>query len=563
MSVLINGKPSTAMVDTGATHNVVAEKEAKKLGLKLSPSAGKIKAVNSEARDIVGVAKGVLLKVGTWAVQTNFMVSPMDDFAVVLGLDLLMGSRAVVFPQYRGVLFPEGSHPCFVRDQGVQKPRFTALLSAMQIKDGVRKGEEAFLVTIRGPTPQKKGERQGCALAHLAALSWGDDDDNNPGAATGGLPGPIRDVLQEFVGKDMKWQWTDRCQKAFEKLKSAVSSEPVLHLPKFNRPYEDGHPMAYESCKLNDAERRYSDFLAEFDFDLKYKPGRANQVADALSRKEPEVFVAALSAVQGSILNEIKLALKDDPEAVRLMKRIAGGETRRFWTEGDIPLTPPEVVKRKGNRRFPTAFRFAREYHARIEEAPEALERAAQRMKKYIDHHRRDVEFQVGDKVLLKTNAQMLKTKQAKQRHKGLVPRYDGPFEVVAKICRVAYRLNIPRRLAIHLVFHVLVLKKYVPDPEDAARNQPQRAPPNVRAHFDQEAKAVLAKRDIDWGGRHGCYHKIDYLIKWKNQPKESAIWEHDWDLWQFEDLLRAYEAEQRASTRVSTSSGGRGVLGP
>ncbi|XP_078443753.1 uncharacterized protein LOC144713129 [Wolffia australiana] len=196
-------------------------------------------------------------------------------------------------------------------------------------------------------------------------------------------------------------------------------------------------------------------------------------------------------------------------------------------------------------------------------ESREALERAAQRMKKYADQHRRDVEFQVGDKVLLKTNAPMLKTKQARQRQKGLVPRYDGPFEVVAKIGRVAYRLNIPRQLAVHPVFHVSVVKKYIPDPEDAARNQPQRAPPNVRAHFDQEAKAVLAKREIDRGGRHGCYHKIEYLTKWKNRPEESATWERDSDLWQFENLLQAYEVKQRASTRASASSGGVGVLGP
>ena len=30
---------------------------------------------------------------------------------------------------------------------------------------------------------------------------------------------------------------------------------------------------------------RWQDFLAEFDFVLKYKPGKANEVADALSRK--------------------------------------------------------------------------------------------------------------------------------------------------------------------------------------------------------------------------------------------------------------------------------------
>ncbi|XP_078444753.1 uncharacterized protein LOC144713891 [Wolffia australiana] len=184
------------------------------------------------------------------------------------------------------------------------------------------------------------------------------------------------------------------------------------------------------------------------------------------------------------------------------------------------------MVKRKGNGHFPAAFHFARDYRSHIEEAREALEHAARRMKKHAHRHRRDVEFQVGDLVLLKTNAQMLKTKQVKQRHKGLIPCYDGPFEVVAKIGRVAYRLNIPRRLVFHQVFHVSVLKKYILDSEDATK-----------------AEMVLAKREIDWEGHHDCYHKIEYLIKWKNRPVESATWERNSDLWQFEDLLRAYEA--------------------
>ncbi|XP_078433656.1 uncharacterized protein LOC144704943 [Wolffia australiana] len=166
-------------------------------------------------------------------------------------------------------------------------------------------------------------------------------------------------------------------------------------------------------------------------------------------------------------------------------------------------------------------------------------------MKKYADQHRRDVEFQVSDMVLLKTNTQMLKTKQAKQRHKGLVPRYDGLFEVVAKIEQVAYWLYIPRRLTIHPIFHLSVLKKYILDSKDAARNQPQHAPPNVHAHFNQEVEVVLAKREIDRGGRRGCYHKIEYVIKWKNRLAESVTLERDSDLWQFEDLLQAYEAEQ------------------
>ncbi|XP_078427994.1 uncharacterized protein LOC144700470 [Wolffia australiana] len=33
---------------------------------------------------------------------------------------------------------------------------------------------------------------------------------------------------------------------------------------------------------------------------------------------------------------------------------------------GSQPLTPPKVVKRKGNGHFPADFQFARDYHARI-----------------------------------------------------------------------------------------------------------------------------------------------------------------------------------------------------
>ncbi|XP_078446577.1 putative mitochondrial protein AtMg00860 [Wolffia australiana] len=63
------------------------------------------------------------------------------------------------------------------------------------------------------------------------------------------LAAPLTDLLRKHV----KWQWIDQCQRAFDKLKSAVSSELVLQLPKFNKPYKDIHPVAYKSCKLNDA----------------------------------------------------------------------------------------------------------------------------------------------------------------------------------------------------------------------------------------------------------------------------------------------------------------------
>ena len=49
------------------------------------------------------------------------------------------------------------------------------------------------------------------------------------------------------------------------------------------------------------------------------------------------------------------------------------------------------------------------------------------------------VEFQVGDKVLLKLTPHIWRRITRKTAHRGLVPRYDGPFEVVKRIGAVAY----------------------------------------------------------------------------------------------------------------------------
>lgn len=54
-----------AMVDSGATHNFVADPVTKLLGLELSSYSSRIKAVNSEAKPIQGMSD-VMMEVGTW-----------------------------------------------------------------------------------------------------------------------------------------------------------------------------------------------------------------------------------------------------------------------------------------------------------------------------------------------------------------------------------------------------------------------------------------------------------------------------------------------------------------
>nr|GEU60428.1 reverse transcriptase domain-containing protein [Tanacetum cinerariifolium] len=76
---------------------------------------------------------------------------------------------------------------------------------------------------------------------------------------------------------------------------------------------------------------------------------------------------------------------------------------------------------------------------------------------------RKPIEFEVGDRVMLK----VLPWKEVVRFGKrgNLNPRYVRPFKVLAKVGKVAYRLELPQELSrVHHTFHVSNLKKYYAD---------------------------------------------------------------------------------------------------
>ena len=91
--------------------------------------------------------------------------------------------------------------------------------------------------------------------------------------------------------------------------------------------------------------------------------------------------------------------------------------------------------------RCPAAQKFLKDRQELFAEAQESLNKAARRMKKNADRGRRELEFRVGDMVILKLTPQIWKRISAKTAHRGLIPRYDGPFKVLERIGEVAYKL--------------------------------------------------------------------------------------------------------------------------
>lgn len=97
---------------------------------------------------------------------------------------------------------------------------------------------------------------------------------------------------------------------------------------------------------------------------------------------------------------------------------------------------------------------------------------AQQKMKYYYDAHHCHLEFQVGDRVLLKLQCYR-RLSLASRQYEKLLPRYYGPFTVLQKIGFMAYKLDLPPTSRLHPVFHVSCLKPFHEGVASSVQNLP------------------------------------------------------------------------------------------
>ncbi|GKD40113.1 hypothetical protein Tco_1260320 [Tanacetum coccineum] len=177
------------------------------------------------------------------------------------------------------------------------------------------------------------------------------------------------------------------------------------------------------------------------------------------------------------------------------------------WAEvGEVQLTGPEIVQ---------------ETTEKIIQIKQRMQVARDWQKSYADLKRKPMDFQVGDKVMLKVSPWKGVARFGKRGK--LNPKYVGPFKVLEKVGSVAYKLELPEELSrVNNMFHVSNLKKCYADkplvvPLDGLHI-------DDKFHFVEDLVEIM-DREVK---RLKRSHIPIIKVRWNSRRGHEFTWEHE-----------------------------------
>jgi hypothetical protein len=148
--------------------------------------------------------------------------------------------------------------------------------------------------------------------------------------------------------------------------------------------------------------------------------------------------------------------------------------------------------------------------------AQEVIKRTNERMLATVNRQRRDLQFQVGDLLLLSTANKKLPL--GTKRVKKFAPKFIGPFEVLQHVADGrAYRIDLPSHMRLHPTFHVSSLTPYVLDTASGRAQAVAKPDYFADGHHEFEVEAILDHRKVQ--------RQLQYFVSWVVMPNHENAW--------------------------------------
>ncbi|XP_040935920.1 uncharacterized protein [Gossypium hirsutum] len=403
----------------------------------------------------------------------DLMIMPFGDFDVILGMDWLL-EHEVILDCYKKKFIVQNESEDTIEVNGIRTSGSIRIVSAIKASKLLHRGCNAFLAYVinsdsvesqcskiqtvceffdvfpeelPGLPPDRKVEfvievyPEVVFLGHVvsadgirvdpkkieAVILWKVPKNVSEVRSFLGLAGYYRRFVNGFskialpmtklLQKNIPFVWNEQCQKSFEALKRMLTEALMLTLPELERDF-----VVYSDASLSGLGY--------------YHPGKANVVADALSRKaaiELRAMFAQLSITEdGSLLTELRIkpvmfdrirsAQLEDDKLLKKREMIQNGTTENFSIDGNgclrfqnrlcIPDNSElkELILREAhnslfafhpgelNEKKMIGPELVQETESTVKKIRERLKTAFDRQKSYADLKRQDIEYSVGDK---------------------------------------------------------------------------------------------------------------------------------------------------------------------
>jgi len=146
-------------------------------------------------------------------------------------------------------------------------------------------------------------------------------------------------------------------------------------------------------------------------------------------------------------------------------------------------------MRKKG--KYERAKKFVTKMKEIQKETKAVLEKAQEKIKKYIDRKRAEVnEYKVGDLVML--SIKDLKYQMARRRTEKLIERFVGPYKIKQIVSLNAVELELSSTVKIHSVVNVSRIQRYVGQVE--GQRKEQSAPVVIKGEEKWKVKRILNK---------------------------------------------------------------------